>query len=154
VENVLYRFIGINDARGGTITAFDQAGNLYGISNYGGAHGYGAVFELTPSAGGWTESSLYSFTGFSDGAYPGSLLVGVDGNLYGSAGRVPGGGGYGYGVAFQLVPSASGWAYQVIHTFTEAESYGFGNLVQDSSGNLYGTAHTRAIHARLHISRS
>lgn len=137
-ENVLYRFTGRNDAWNGVITASDEAGNLYGVSAYGGAQGYGAVFELTPAAGGWTETILYTFPGGSDGAYPNSLLVGADGSLYGGAGG-GGAGGQGYGVAFRLVPSGSGWAYQVIHTFTEAEGYGIGNLVQDSSGNLYGT---------------
>ena len=65
---------------------FDQAGNLYGFSGSGGAYGKGAVFELTPSPGGWTETILYSFTGGSDGGGPDSLLVGRDGNLYGAGG--------------------------------------------------------------------
>src|SRR5271169_2450546 len=31
---------------------FDAAGNLYGTTEYGGAHGYGTVFELTPNGDG------------------------------------------------------------------------------------------------------
>ena len=53
-ETTIYQFTGNADAWGGTVTAFDSAGNLYGIGN-GGAYGQGAVFELSPSQGGWTE---------------------------------------------------------------------------------------------------
>lgn len=32
---------------------FDAAGNLYGTTYYGGVHGDGTVFRLSPGAGGW-----------------------------------------------------------------------------------------------------
>lgn len=51
-ETTLYRFSGNTDAWGGTVSAFDQAGDLYGISLSGGTQGQGALFELTPSQGG------------------------------------------------------------------------------------------------------
>lgn len=47
---VLYRFRGGSD--GGNPQAnlvFDRAGNLYGTTFGGGAHGYGTVFKITPS---------------------------------------------------------------------------------------------------------
>jgi hypothetical protein len=148
-ETTIYQFTGNTDAWAGTVTAFDPAGNLYGISGSGGAHqwgnggGPGAVFELSPSAGGWTEKILYSFTGGSDGGGPNSLLLGQDGNLYGTAGW--GGNndcGYGYtscGVVFQLVPSGSGWTENVIYSFTgTTDGFGPGGLIQDSQGNLLG----------------
>ncbi len=48
----------------------DAAGNLYGTTYYGGAHGEGTVFELTPNGdGSWTESVLHSFNG-NDGQVP------------------------------------------------------------------------------------
>ena len=136
-ENVLYQFA--NGASAGGIAAFDAAGNLYGFSGSGGTYGRGAVFQLTPSAGGWTESILYSFTGGSDGGSPDSLLVGQDGNLYGAAG----GGANGAGVVFQLLrpPSAKGsWTENVIHSFTGQSPDGCGpySLVQDGVGNLLG----------------
>ena len=40
---------------------FDQAGNIYGTTEEGGMYGGGTVFQLTPLAGGYTESILYSF---------------------------------------------------------------------------------------------
>ena len=127
MEDVLYQFTGLNDAYGGGFLVSDPVGNLYGTSEYGGAQGKGAVFELTPSGGGWTETILYSFTGGSDGANPwGYLLLGNDGNWYGNF----------YGGVFQLAPSASGWTENVIYQ-------GLSTIyVQDSSGNLYGLDYT------------
>ena len=50
-ETVLYSFA---NSSGGTNPRYvtpvlDTNGNLYGTTNYGGAHGYGTVFKLTPS---------------------------------------------------------------------------------------------------------
>ncbi len=62
----------------------DAAGNLYGATESGGVNGQGSVFKLTPSAGGWTYTDLHDFNG-SDGSSPiGSLVVGADGNIYGT----------------------------------------------------------------------
>lgn len=70
--------------------ARDAAGNLYGTTLFGGSsnctYGCGTVFKLTPGDGGWTYSLLYSFTGRGDGQGPlGGVIVGSDGNLYGTA---------------------------------------------------------------------
>jgi len=134
-ETTIYEFTSGTDAAGGTVTAFDSAGNLYGISG-GGAYGAGAIFELTPSQGSWTEKILYSFTGGNDGGGPSSLLMGRDGNLYGTAG----GGLYQEGVVFQFVPSAGGWTENVLYNFSGGATDGGypGELIQDSHGNFYG----------------
>src|ERR1017187_7085825 len=61
----------------------NPAGNLYGTTNNGGAYTYGTVFELTPTAGGWTEKVLYSFSNGTDGGNPQSgLILDGTGNLY------------------------------------------------------------------------
>jgi hypothetical protein len=131
-ENVLYQF---SDS-GGNIAAFDAAGNLYGFSGSGGTYGKGAIFELTPSPGGWTENVIYQFTGGTDGGGPSSLLVGNDGNLYGTTNY---GGAYSYGVVFQLVRSGSGWTENTIYSFTNGNDGAQPQtLAQDSLGNLYG----------------
>jgi hypothetical protein len=134
MENVLYPFTGNTDAWGGEVSAFDQAGNLFGFSSSGGAYGKGAVFELTPSGGGWTEKVIYSFTG-SDGDGVNALLVGSDGNLYGTTFV----GGHGGGVVFQLVLSGGSWTEQDIASFGGC-TFDTGCspvLVQENSGNLY-----------------
>jgi uncharacterized repeat protein (TIGR03803 family) len=80
--------------------AIDLAGNLYGTSYNGGQHQDGAVFKLTQSNGVWSYTDLYDFTGGSDGMWPyGSVTVGADGNLYGTASY---GGAGGEGVAWEI----------------------------------------------------
>ena len=136
LENVLYRFTGVTDAWAADNLVLDGAGNLYGVSYSGGAQQVGAVFELSPTIGGWVESILYSFTGGSDGGAPGALLVGNDGNLYGLAGS---GGANGSGVVFQLTPSGNGWTETVLANLPYSlYSTGPHSLLQDSEGNLYG----------------
>ena len=136
-ENVPYRFSSESDGSGVIqVSASDQEGNLYGTTSTGGVYGAGTVFELTPSSGGWTKTTLYNFTGGNDGATPTQVLVGNDGNLYG----VAGGGIYNDGVVFQLTPSAGQWTQSVLYAFGSEGDDGPGNLVQDSAGNLYGIA--------------
>jgi uncharacterized repeat protein (TIGR03803 family) len=88
------------------------AGNLYGVTSYGGAYGFGTAFELTPSSGGWSESMLHSFGNGKDGQGPGTPPVfDSAGNLYGTTmfggahvtlacGNAP----TGCGTVFQLEP--------------------------------------------------
>ena len=141
-ESVVYQPTGNNDVPNPGNLVFDQAGNLYGTSGSGGTYGKGAVFELTASPSGWTESILYSFTGGSDGSGPGSLVVSNDGNLYGTGG----GGAYGQGMIFQFVRPLSGgnWTENVIYSFTGDPNKGDGkapySLVQGGPGSLAGLA--------------
>jgi uncharacterized repeat protein (TIGR03803 family) len=95
-------------------------------------------FELMPAAGGgWTEKVLHSFTDGYDGAGPlAGLAIDPAGNLYGTAWV---GGLYGYGVAFELLPTSSGWKYKILHNFGMHGARPVGGLVLDSAGNLYGT---------------
>jgi uncharacterized repeat protein (TIGR03803 family) len=136
-ETVLYSFTGAADGGGpeaGLVR--DVAGNLYGTTYFGGAYGYGVVFELSPGSP-WTETVLYSFTGGTDGAFPQSTLI-LDslGNLYGTTLN----GGSGAGVVFGLAPGTP-WTEVVLYAFSGAgdgANPGAG-LVRDSSGNLWGT---------------
>jgi uncharacterized repeat protein (TIGR03803 family) len=88
--------------------AMDAAGNLYGTTYNDGAYGYGSVFKLTRSNGGWTYSDLHDFTGNSDGAWPvGSVVLDASGNIYGtsSAGGNRGcPGDAGCGVVWEITP--------------------------------------------------
>src|SRR5271156_2005384 len=47
----------------------DTKGNVYGTSHCDGDYGSGTVYKLTPADGSWTYTSLYVFTGGSDGLY-------------------------------------------------------------------------------------
>ena len=78
------------------VTASD--GNLYGVTNSGGGHGDGTLFEIADSTG--IYSSLYSFDGFAHGADPVSDPVQhSNGLIYGMT-RV--GGSNGMGVLFSV----------------------------------------------------
>jgi uncharacterized repeat protein (TIGR03803 family) len=141
VETVLHDFTGGSD--GGypqAPLALDAAGNVYGAANYGGGANLGVVFELSPSAGGWTETVLHSFgSGTGDAAAPYSGLVSdIEGNLYGTAPIASGG----YGAVFELSPvTGGGWNYSIIHTFAGHTSDGaipYSGLIVDPFGKLYG----------------
>jgi uncharacterized repeat protein (TIGR03803 family) len=88
----------------------DTAGNLYGTTDSGGGstnctvvtgNGCGTAFELTPSGKKWNEVILHRFLGKGDGGFPGGIMLGADGNLYGVA-EV--GGRYNSGLFFELSP--------------------------------------------------
>ena len=138
-ETVVYQFRGDPDGASpnGNLVS-DSAGNLYGTTTSGGLYGQGAIYKLTPTSGGWTESVFYSFSGGSGGAIPSSLLLGQDGNFYGTTL-----GGTGGGVIFQLVPSGGGWTENILASFNGCGRSGSGGscnpvLIQESSGNFYG----------------
>ena len=97
---------------------FRPAGNLYGTTSGGrrGLHGCGAVYELTPSGGGWTESILYSFSGGGDGACPSSGVIPDNGwqPLWYDDGRRR---GY-RGTVYELTPSDGGWTESILYNFS------------------------------------
>jgi uncharacterized repeat protein (TIGR03803 family) len=138
-ESVLHTFTG-TDGQGPTGLIFDQAGNLYGTTVYGGASGYGAVFKLAPNAdGSWRESVLHSFKGGYDGGSPfATLIFDQAGNLYGAA---TGFSASGHGTVFKLAPSSGGeWREHVLHRFSGGnDGWGPVGLIFDAAGNLYGT---------------
>lgn len=89
--------------------AWDTVGNLYGTTSCGGTIGFGNVFELSPSNGGWTYTNLHTFTGGTDGGYTWSnVSFDNSGNLYGTT--VYGGTGScsngpgGCGVVWEITP--------------------------------------------------
>jgi uncharacterized repeat protein (TIGR03803 family) len=138
-RTVLYSFTGGPDGIGPYYVdpVFDHAGNLYGTTGFGGSAGDGAVFKLTPSGGGWTESVIHSFTG--DGMEPESgVIFDSAGNLYGTTAF---GGRYDQGTIYQLTPSGSGWNARILYSFQGIPdgALPFGALIFDRSGNLYGT---------------
>jgi uncharacterized repeat protein (TIGR03803 family) len=139
IESVIYSFSGSDGKNPLSGLTFDQSGNLYGTTWGGGAYGYGAVYQLTPSGSGWTESILYNFTGGADGASPyGGLIFDPSGKLYGATSAYGTGGG---GTVFELTPAGNGnWAYSLVYSFTGAAQCGpRATLVMDGAGNLYGT---------------
>ncbi|HVI08237.1 MAG TPA: choice-of-anchor tandem repeat GloVer-containing protein [Candidatus Binatia bacterium] len=150
VEKNIYRFAGTPDgeAPNGELVA-DRAGNLYGTTILGGAHGFGTVFELKRNANGsYTETVLYSFASNPDGANPaGGVVLDEAGNLYGTTYYGGGSPSINSGIAYELSPPAKGgtqWVESILFDFsTSISAVGAnpaGSLVFDSAGNLYGAA--------------
>jgi uncharacterized repeat protein (TIGR03803 family) len=123
----------------------DQAGNLYGTTIGGGAHGdYGTAFELAPKGdGNWTKRVLHSFNNDGkDGFQPSGLTLDSAGNLYGTTAW---GGDNNLGTVFKLTPNKDGsWTESVLHSFNNDGQDGngpdsYGSPIFDMQGNLYGT---------------
>lgn len=140
-EKILYSFTGKPDGASpwaGVI--FDPARNLYGTTQFGGAYGYGTVYELSPSGSGWTEKVLYNFQNQQDGGQPfAGLIFDSSGNLYGATTIGGTGGG---GTVFELNPSGAGWSFQLLYGFASTPGHlaqgPTASLVMDNGGNLYG----------------
>ena len=132
-ETVLYRFSGGSDGVYPVNLIFDRAGNLYGSTLDGGADSNGLIYELAHTGNNWVKSTLYTFTGGSDGGGPnGMLAFDQAGNLYGTT--------YYVSAVFELTPSGEGWIESVIYDFNGEGGSGSEpvGVFFDSSGNLYG----------------
>ncbi len=138
-QDILYQAQGDGDGEfpwGGAV--FDSSGNLYGVFLENGPYNYGAVYKLTPSGSGWTESTVHGFTFHgNDGASPqGGLIQDSSGNLIGTTVHSPTGGG----TVFEMTPSGDGWSYNFLYGFSGGIDLGpYDRLLMDAAGNLYGT---------------
>ena len=92
-----------------------------------------------PANAQFTGAVLHTFTGSADGGYPTPLIRDAKGNLYGAA--EAGGSalcGFGCGYVFNVDPAGT---LTDLYDFTGGDNgvYPIAGLVQDASGNLYGT---------------
>ena len=143
---VIHAFTGGQDGGRPYTGAVDAAGNFYGTSGAGGAHRAGTVFKMSQKNGNWVLSTLYAFTGGSDGEEPQyGVVFGTDGNLYGTTAA---GGSAGDGTVFKLQPSPTicrsilcPWDVTVVHSFVGGADGAdpSSGLTFDSAGNFYGT---------------
>ena len=121
----------------------DSAGNLYGTTGSDGFYRAGTVFQVRPTPYGvWTESTIYSFTGGSDGNAPEAVLtLDAQGNLYGTT-QLGGSGSCNCGTVFELSRSASGvWKETTLYAFAggaDGSNPRDTKLIFDATGNLYG----------------
>jgi uncharacterized repeat protein (TIGR03803 family) len=151
----LYDFNGTDGSspNGGLVE--DSNGDLFGTTTNGGIGstgpntgnptGFGTVFELPYDA--TTQSygrySVLAYFNELDGAFPvGNLLLDTSGNLFGTTSE---GGPLGSGTVFELPYNASTQKYGSITTLagfpngTLGGDTSLAGLVEDSSGNLFGT---------------
>ncbi|HXZ42530.1 MAG TPA: choice-of-anchor tandem repeat GloVer-containing protein [Terriglobales bacterium] len=143
-ETVLYSFAGGTADGSSPLAGVIRVGSkFYGTTQYGGAYGYGTVYELSSKG----ETVLHSFcvvvnqsVNCDSGASPTTGVVYSAGTLYGTT---PSGGNVGYGAVYEL----SNGAETILHNFAwnyYGEPFdGYtpeSGLTRDSAGNLYGTA--------------
>jgi uncharacterized repeat protein (TIGR03803 family) len=126
-ETVLYSFAnspdGANPVNG---LLMDAAGNLYGTTFAGGSQGNGAIYELSPSGGGWTEKVIVANISSTHSG----LTMDAHGNIFGTT----------YRAVFKMVPtSKGGWNLTKIFNFPKIGTNPNGTPVLDSAGNVYGT---------------
>jgi uncharacterized repeat protein (TIGR03803 family) len=101
--------------------------------------GCGVVFKFDPTTN--TETVLYAFANTTDGAFPvAGVVLDKEGNIYGtteSGGDLGCDSGEGCGVVYKIDTAGN---FTVLHTFdeTDGDAPGWGALLLDSSGNLYG----------------
>jgi uncharacterized repeat protein (TIGR03803 family) len=137
VETVLHSFAGGATDGSGPYAALVQGvdGSFYGTTRGGGISSQGTVFKITPTG---METLLYSFAGgfvgVADGGDPTTpLILGSDGNLYGTAG-----GGIGNnGTLFEVTPTG---VETVLYYFVGGTAVNRpGPLIQGVDGKFYGT---------------
>jgi uncharacterized repeat protein (TIGR03803 family) len=142
-ESVVYAFTGSPDGANPVAgLIFDQAGNLYGTTAFGGnlscgevGFGCGTVFKVDQTG---ILTVLHTFSGGADGASPYAGLVrDTAGNLYGTTylgGRRNG------GTVFKVDKNGNETVLQrFIVGGLGAGYYPQAGLIRDAAGNLYGT---------------
>lgn len=99
----------------------------------GGAHDRGAVLRFDRQSNGtMTSTILHSFSG-PDGAWPGALMRGNDGAIYGTT-RF--GGTADQGTVFRLT---LGGQFTTLHSFTGGHAFPNLLMLRTASGDFYGT---------------
>lgn len=140
-ESVLYRFTGGNDGCDPEASLIYANGLLYGTTFQGGGSCFrfssacGTVFSISTSG---SETVLYRFAGgSSDGAYPHSALIEVNGTLYGTT--MHGGDAYycSCGTVYRISKSGK---EKMLFAFVNGDGMWPTSGLVDVGGTLYGTA--------------
>ncbi len=145
-ETVLHSFHGGSDGStppsGPTL---DAAGDLFGVTSYGGStadcapQGCGLAFRLSSSSG-WKETVLHAFTHSDDGAYPvGPLSFDAAGNIFGESVDPVWCNSFisTCGVVFKLSPEHGGWDVGALYKIP-GEWGPSGGLLVNTAGDIFG----------------
>lgn len=149
----LYMFCSLadcNDGAGPGQIVLGPDGNIYGVTATGGSNchdlaiiGCGTIFKFSPSGTLTTLYSVCAQTNCLDGWNPDSLVLGMDGNFYGttfSGGMTT---GEGLGTFFRITPTGS---FTKIRSFcteggTSCLDGGLPENLVQANGNFYGTTY-------------
>lgn len=114
-----------------TNLVMDKNGDIYGITQQGGANNLGVLYKLSKGK----QTLLHTFTGqTSDGCSPmGIPAMDSHGNLYGTAEAC---GANSYGLIWQWSPKTG---ETILHNFDANDcAFPYAGVILDGSGNLYG----------------
>jgi uncharacterized repeat protein (TIGR03803 family) len=144
ITPVLTTLVSFNSANGAVLTAdlmADGAGDLFGTTLQGGANGYGTVFEIAKTGGGYARAptTLASFNG-ANGIYPAvGLIADAAGDLFGTT---LWGGASSDGTVFEIAKTGGRYASAptTLVSFNGADGLEPpGYLIADAAGDLFGT---------------
>lgn len=113
-------------------------GAFYGTTPLGGEYGGGSVFRITSTG---VRTTVYNFcqqSDCADGEGPSALMLGSDGNFYGTTAAGGGNIDIDSGTLFQLTPKGVLTTLHVFDYITDGEG-GLG-LTQSTNGILFGLA--------------
>jgi uncharacterized repeat protein (TIGR03803 family) len=135
-------FLNGNNPADGFVEAND--GFLYGTTFNGGKQNDGVLFRIGKTGAGFKVlHNFCSSVNCADGSIPNSLLLGQDGNLYGTT--LEGGSSItpcpssGCGTIFRLEPTTG--AFTVLHRLTAiADGIQPSGMIQATNGNFYGVS--------------
>jgi len=116
VETSIFDFSQARGTRPQSLAAMDVTGALYGGTQLGGSQGCGVLYKFVPTPTGGAETVLWDFQcGYNDGAQPfGNVVVDSDGDIYGVT---VGGGQFGDGALYELIPSGQSYKEKILHSF-------------------------------------
>ncbi len=134
----LVSFAGSNGAAPGGALVLGTDGNFYGTTNLGGSNfasgsnvGDGSVFKMTPAG---VLTTLVSFNGINGANPVAGLVLGTDGNFYGTTGEDS---IINDGTVFKMTPAG---VLTTLATFAGSNGdQPSAGLVQATDGNFYGT---------------
>ncbi len=108
------------------VISFTQGtdGNLYGVTEQGGAHNQGVMYKLARNGSFQVLYNFCSLSGCPDG--PGPLTLANDANFYGAA----------FQTIFRITPQGS---WSLVHALDPSTEGTASTLMQASDGNFYGT---------------
>ncbi|HEY6485438.1 MAG TPA: choice-of-anchor tandem repeat GloVer-containing protein [Candidatus Cybelea sp.] len=142
-EKILHAFTGGADGGVGSLgpLLIDKGGDIYGVTEEGGAHTAGTVFRLSSgSKKSWKLTTLYTFKGMPDAASPyGGLISDASGDLFGTTYY---GGSHGDGTVFELARKGKNkYAERVLYNFKGGSdgSSPTSTLLFAASNDLIGT---------------
>lgn len=109
-------------------------GKLYGMTNSGGANGFGVIFEFDPTSGVYLKRVDFATT---NGFIPlgNSLVLATNTKFYG---MTNGGGSFGFGVIFEFDPLTGVYKKLIDFDGVARGKFPHGDLIEATNGKFYG----------------